>query len=67
MHSRYMLFETYLPDFPCEFFFFSLYYAAMDIVAKEEWTSDCSYRCYIAISFSALLMLILIWKGVSAG
>jgi hypothetical protein len=31
----------------------------MDIVAKEEWTSDCSYRFYFAIFFSALLMLIL--------
>jgi hypothetical protein len=33
---------------------FSLYYVAMDIVAEEKWTSDCSYRCYFAISFSAL-------------
>jgi hypothetical protein len=31
----------------------------MNIVAEEEWTSDCSYRCYFAISFFALLMLIL--------
>ena len=28
---------------------FNLYYVAVDIVAKEEWTSGCSYRCYIAL------------------
>ena len=36
---------------------FSLYYVAMDIVAKGEWSSNCSYRCYFYIFFSALLML----------
>ena len=38
---------------------FSLYYVAMDIVAKETCTSNCSYRCYSAIFFPALLMVIL--------
>jgi len=33
---------------------FSLYYVAMDIVAEEEWISDCSYRFYFAVPFSAL-------------
>ena len=33
---------------------FSLYYVAMDIIAKEEWTFGCSYRFYFAISISAL-------------
>ena len=35
------------------------FYVSMDIVVTEEWTSKCSYRCYFAISFSALLTLIL--------
>ena len=68
MHSRYILFETYLPDFgrgkkkvhaTTQTQKVGLYYIAMDIVAKKEWTSNCSYRCYFAISFLSLLMLIL--------
>jgi hypothetical protein len=26
----------------------------MTVVAKEKWTSDCSYKFYFAISFSTL-------------
>ena len=39
--------------------YFSLYYVGMDIVTKEKRSSICSYRCYFAIFFSALLILIL--------
>ena len=65
MHSRYLFFVklTYLTllvvkEFPCDYPD-TKFYVATDIVAKEERTSECSYRCYFAISFSALLMLIM--------
>ena len=67
MHSRYILFETYSPNFACgkrryvttQTQYFSLYYVAMDIVAKEQWVSDCNYKYHFATLFSAVLMLIL--------
>jgi hypothetical protein len=67
VHSRYIYLKlTYLTFLAKKQFHvttqtqnFILYHVAMDIVAKEEWTSDCSHRCYFAISFSALFMLIL--------